>query len=623
MVETNTLIADIVGFQSTAALVFEDQESGVEILSSLSRQPDILNATILTMDGTPFSRYTSSQPGHTRLLAKVSSSEYEGIQQQTRVSGVSEKLVEFTSDILYLSSPIKLNGAQIGTLNLSVDLTPLHKNILLLTMAVLLFLMFAFELAYLLANRLQRSVTGPIEELSATILDVSEKGDYTKRVELITKDEIGILASNFNLMLRNIDDRDRELEKLVNELKLATKAKSAFLANMSHEIRTPMNGILGITALLLEMPETDKKRAYYKTIDGSAKSLMQLINDILDLSKIESGNYNLDEADFNLNDTIDELQRLFESLAREKSLQLTFSLAAGTPVRLMGDSTRLRQVIINLVGNALKFTETGSVSVSISATQKDTSHVLFLFEVNDTGIGIPLQVREKIFSDFTQADDSITRNYGGTGLGLAVSRNIVKLMQGQIGVDSIEGQGSRFWFTLPLGLSREKTGIQVEKTSPLESSTERAAHISGPGDDSSSSTERAQYQARILVVDDSDVNQFILIETMTKFGIDTVAVGSGAEAITALKEGHFDLVVMDIQMPYMSGIEATARIRESERLISCKNPMPIIAFSANAMQGDRERFLQAGMDDYLSKPLQIEVLAAVLKKWLGRHLLTT
>ncbi|MEH6559206.1 MAG: ATP-binding protein [Oceanicoccus sp.] len=623
MVETNTLIADIVGFQSTAALVFDDQESGVEILSSLSRDPDILTATIMTMDGTPLSRYTSSQPGHTRLLAKMSSSEYEGIQQQTHVSGVSEKLVEFTSDILYLSSPIKLNGAQIGTLNLSVDLTPLHKNILLLTMAVLLFLMFAFELAYLLANRLQRSVTGPIEELSATILDVSEKGDYTKRVELITKDEIGILASNFNLMLRNIDDRDRELEKLVNELKLATKAKSAFLANMSHEIRTPMNGILGITALLLEMPETDKKRAYYKTIDGSAKSLMQLINDILDLSKIESGNYNLDEADFNLNDTIDELQRLFESLAREKSLQLTFSLAAGTPVRLMGDSTRLRQVIINLVGNALKFTETGSVSVSISATQKDTSHVLFLFEVNDTGIGIPLQVREKIFSDFTQADDSITRNYGGTGLGLAVSRNIVKLMQGQIGVDSIEGQGSRFWFTLPLGLSREKPGIQVEKTSPLESSTERAAHISGPGDDSSSSTERAQYQARILVVDDSDVNQFILIETMTKFGIDTVAVGSGAEAITALKEGHFDLVVMDIQMPYMSGIEATARIRESERLISCKNPMPIIAFSANAMQGDRERFLQAGMDDYLSKPLQIEVLAAVLKKWLGRHLLTT
>jgi len=623
VVESNTLVASMVEFYSGAALVFEDPESGDEILSALSRQPDILRATILTTDGIPFSRYTSTRTNHSRLLAKMSTSEYEFTQKRNHVSVDLGKLVEYTSEILYLSSPINLNGNRVGTLNLSVDLTPLHKNILQFAIATVFFLVLAFVLAYLLANRLQRSVTGPIDALAATIREVSEGSDYTQRVERISKDEIGILASNFNFMLQNIEDRDRELENLVSKLKLATEAKSAFLANMSHEIRTPMNGILGITSLLLERPETDKKRAYYKTIDSSAKSLMQLINGILDLSKIESGNFTIDEVDFNLLDTIDQLQSLFESTAREKNLQIIFSLAPDTPLRLVGDSTRLWQVLVNLVGNAIKFTETGTVTVSISATQKTASSAQYLFEVNDTGIGIPEQAQQKIFSDFTQADDSVTRSYGGTGLGLAVSRNIVELMQGQIGVDSIEGQGSRFWFTLPLELGSEEACTPAEEPSTLDCPAESAAHIANTDDDSSSDNERAQYQARILVVDDSEVNQFILIETIKTFGIDTVAVGSGAEAIAVLEADHFDLVVMDIQMPLMSGIEATARIRASEQATACKKTIPIIAFSANAMQGDRERFLRAGMDDYLSKPMQMEALSAVLQKWLGQHRLGT
>jgi signal transduction histidine kinase/ActR/RegA family two-component response regulator len=620
--KTNAIIADILGFHAGAAIVFEDQEAGIELLGALSEQPDILSATIVTTGGIPFSRYTSSRPSHSRLLAKMSTGEYEFTQKRKHASGDLGKLVEYTSEILYLSSPINLNGNRVGTLNLSIDLTPLQKNILQFVIATVFFLVLAFVLAYLLANRLQRSVTGPIDALAATIRAVSEKGDYTQRVERVTNDEIGQLVSNFNFMLKNVEDRDRVLEKLVSQLKLATDAKSAFLANMSHEIRTPMNGILGITSLLLEMPETGKKRAYYKTIDRSAKSLMELINGILDLSKIESGNFTIDEVDFNLLDTIDEMRSLFESVAREKNLQLAFSLTTDTPVRLIGDSTRLRQVLINLVGNALKFTETGSVSVSISAMDKAASSSVLLFEVNDTGIGVPEHAKETIFSDFAQADDSVTRTFGGTGLGLAVSRNIVELMQGQIGVDSIEGRGSRFWFTLPFELSSQETSTPAEKTSSLDSPRERTAHIVSTDRDSSDGDERAQYQARILVVDDSEVNQFILIETIKTFGIDTVAVGSGAEAIAALEEDQFDLVIMDIQMPTMSGIEATARIRKSEQATTGRKPMAIIAFSANAMRGDRERYLRAGMDDYLSKPMQLEAMADVLHKWLGQHRLS-
>ncbi|MEH6635516.1 MAG: ATP-binding protein [Halioglobus sp.] len=618
-VETNTLIADIIRFQAGAALVFEDQESSIEMLSALASQPDILNATILTKDGIEFSRYTSSRPSHSKLLAKIPTIESGITQKQMRAQGTQKNLVEFTQQVLYLSSPINVDGNQVGTLSLSIDLTEQRKLFSQLLIALPIFLLLSFGLAYLLASRLQRSVTGPIAELATTMRDVSASGDYTQRVEHIKNDEMGLLASNFNFMLQKVEDRDRKLENLVDELKLATEAKSAFLANMSHEIRTPMNGILGITSLLLEAPATGKKRSYYETIDRSAKSLMQLINGILDLSKIESGKFTIDEADFNLLDTLHEVCSLFDSMAQESNLQLTFSLAPDTPVRVIGDAIKLRQIIINLVGNAIKFTEDGAVSVAISATHKAASSALFLFEVKDAGIGISEQAQERIFSDFTQADDSVTRSYGGTGLGLAVSKNMVELMRGQIGVDSIEGQGSRFWFTLPLKLSGEEIGAPAEKASSLDSATEGAAHMSDAGDDSSNSNERAQYQARVLIVDDSEVNQFILMETIKTFGIDAVAVGSGAEAIAALKEEQFDLVVMDIQMPKMSGIEATARIRKLEQATTCKQAIPIIAFSANAMQGDRERFLQAGMDDYLSKPMQVAVLAAVLQKWLGQH----
>ena len=623
VVQSNAVVANMLGAYSSAALAFNDPEAGNEILSVLSGQPDIFKATILTNDGATFSKYTSTRTSHSALLKKMSSDKNEIVEERMQAQGDLEQYLPYTSRVLNLSSPIEIDGSEVGTLNVSVDLSPLQNDIRRFALATLFCLFLSFALVYQLAKLFQKSVTGPIDELASTMRDVSGGNDYSRRVRHISNDEIGLLASSFNAMLQNIEDRDRVLEEMVSKLKSATAAKSAFLANMSHEIRTPMNGILGITSLLLETAETDKRESYYKTIDSSAKSLMLLIDDILDLSKIEAGKYTIDAVEFTLLDTMDELQSLFESMARAKGLQFTFSIAEDAPICLVGDPKRIRQVLINLIGNAFKFTEAGAVAVSVSATGKTESSAQFVFTVTDTGIGISEQAQGKIFSDFTQADDSLTKGYGGTGLGLAISRNLVELMHGEIGVDSITGQGSSFWFTLPFELGSGEACDTVEELTTPRYGDKGATHISKSADDLSGVKEIIQYDARVLIVDDSEVNQFVLMETIKRFGIEAVAVGSGCEAIALLEEDQFDLVVMDIQMPQMSGLEATARIRASERASAVKKVTPIIAFSANAMQGDRERFLRAGMDDYLSKPVQVDSLAAVLQERLGQHRLRT
>jgi len=376
-----------------------------------------------------------------------------------------------------------------------------------------------------------------------------------------------------------------------------------------------MNSIMGMTSLLLDMPVNEKQKLYFETIENSAQALMVIIDDILDISKIEAGHLSIEQLEFNLDDVFQHITNTFQYRVKSKGLRFEIRIVSGTPMNLLGDAGRLQQVLINLVGNAIKFTPTGSVLLNVSLEDNNDANDKLLFEVTDTGIGIARHAINRIFNEFTQADDSTTRRFGGTGLGLSFSKHVVEMMGGKIGVDSTEGKGSRFWFTLPLDQT-------IQPPEPSPSGSKAMVEIETNNDkqvaQSDESGRRRSYDARILIVDDSKPNLFILTETMKLLGLDVIAVDGGDKAVELVQTHQFDLVIMDIQMPDMDGLEATRKIRKFERESSTGKHLPIIAFSANAMEGDRELYLQAEMDDYLSKPFKKEAFLAVLDKWLEK-----
>lgn len=466
--------------------------------------------------------------------------------------------------------------------------------------------LFALLFTFLLARRLARSLSAPISDMGHAVKAI-QQGDFDTPLPEVDDTELGHLARHINNLASALSQASREQQEAMaqmiqsrEEAERANKAKSDFLAMMSHELRTPMNGVLGMLQLLQTTELSDEQNEYTAVASESTGHLLKVINDILDFSRIERTALELEQIDFNLAELIGNCVQSFLHAAQQQHLDLSLELPEGMEqLQVIGDPTRIRQVLVNLIGNALKFTEAGSVQVIPRWQVLDRQLIWFTCAVRDTGIGIDTARLETMFVAFQQADSSISRRYGGTGLGLSIARNLAERMGGSLRAESREGAGSTFTLEMPLILNPGKP-----LTVAADNGSAADPDIHGQG---------------VLLVEDNPVNQAVIQAMLRSLGFEVSVAGDGAQAISLIARQRFAAVLMDCRLPIVDGYEATQRIRQMPQ----GRTLPIIALTANALQGDRERCLQAGMNDYLAKPFKRTDLQQILQRWLPGEAVVT